>query len=314
MKIFNDLSSIPGQLQAPVVTIGNFDGVHKGHLVLFDKVKERAKAIGGQSVVMTFDPHPIKILRPGNGPPLITLTEQKKRLIEAAHIDALLCLPFSEKFAAITAEDFVMDILVKAIGVREIVVGYDYRFGHKQKGNIDLLKAMGATYDFKVHKVGPIQIDDLLVSSTSVRRFVQEGDLLKTKILLGRNYQISGTVVKGKNRGGKLLGFPTANLEVFDELIPAGGVYAVTVFVDDRTYEGVTNIGYNPTFGENPLSVETHLLDYNDDLLGKEIRINFIQRLRKEKVFKNVQALSQQISEDIKKARECFDQIKTDPK
>ena len=137
MILFNDLSSIPGQLHAPVVTIGNFDGVHKGHLFLFDKVKERAKAIGGQSVVMTFDPHPIKILKPGNGPPLITPTDQKKRLIEEAQIDVLLCLPFSERFATITAEDFVTDILVKAIGVREIVVGYDYRFGHKQQGNIE---------------------------------------------------------------------------------------------------------------------------------------------------------------------------------
>lgn len=314
MKIFNNLSSVPGQLHAPVLTIGNFDGVHKGHLVLFDKVKERAKAIGGHSVVMTFDPHPIKILKPGNGPPLITPTEQKKRLIEAAHIDALLCLPFSERFAAITAEDFVTEILVKNIGVREIVVGYDYRFGYQQQGNMDLLKTMGTTYDFKVHEIGPIQIEDLPVSSTSVRRFVQEGDLFKAKKLLGRNYQISGTVVSGKNRGGKLLGFPTANLEVLDELIPAGGVYAVTVFIDGRTYEGVTNIGYNPTFGENPLSVETHLLDFSDDLVGKEIRINFAQLLRKEKVFKNVQDLSKQISEDIKKARECFDQLKTDSK
>lgn len=314
MIIFNDLSSIPAQFQAPVVTIGNFDGVHKGHLFLFDKVKERAKAIGGQSVVMTFDPHPIKILRPGNGPPLITPTEQKKRLIEAAQIDALICLPFSKRFAAITAEDFVTDILVKAIGVREIVVGYDYRFGYKQQGNIDLLKSMGATYHFKVHKVGPIHIDELLVSSTSVRRFVQEGDLSSTEILLGRNYQISGTVVKGKNRGGKLLGFPTANLKVLDELIPAGGIYAVTVSVDGKTYEGVTNIGYNPTFGKNPLSIETHLLDFSGNLLGKEIRIDFVQRLRKEMVFESVQALSQQIGEDIIKARECFDQRKANAK
>ena len=314
MKIFNNISSVTGQLRAPILTIGNFDGVHKGHLVLFDKVKERARAIGGESVVMTFDPHPIKILKPGNGPPLITPTEQKIRLIEAAHIDALLCLPFSERFAAITAEDFVTEILVKNIGVREIVVGYDYRFGHKQQGNMDLLKTMGTTYGFEVHEVGPIQIENLPVSSTSVRRFVQEGDLFKAKKLLGRNYQISGTVVTGKNRGGKLLGFPTANLQVLDELIPACGVYAVTVFIEGKTYEGVTNIGYNPTFGENPLSVETHLLDFSGDLVGKEIRINFAQLLRKEKVFKNVQDLSKQISEDIKKARECFDQLKTDPK
>jgi riboflavin kinase/FMN adenylyltransferase len=308
MKIFDSISSLQGQLRAPVLTIGNFDGVHKGHLVLFNKVKERAKAIGGESVVMTFDPHPIKILKPGNGPPLITPTEQKKRLIEAAQIDALLCMPFSENFATMTAEDFVKEILIEAIGVREIVVGYDYRFGYKQLGNIDLLKKMGDTYQFKVHKIGPIQIDDLLVSSTSVRRFVQEGHLSKAEKLLGRNYQIAGTVVAGKNRGGKLLGFPTANLKVMDELIPAGGVYAVTVFVDGKTYKGVTNIGVNPTFGENTLSVETHLLDYRGDLLGKEIRINFIQRLRKEKAFKSIHALSQQIGEDIEKARECFEQ------
>ena len=306
MTIIYDLEQVEKPLINPVLTIGNFDGVHKGHLTLFDKVKERARAIGGQSAVMTFEPHPIKVMKPGNGPPLITLGEQKLKLIYNADIDVIFFIPFTKQFAAISAQDFVKNILLKKIGMKELVVGYDYTFGRNREGNIELLQEMGNHFDFTVHVVEPIRIDANLVSSTSIRKLVQEGDLSKAKSLLGRDYQVSGTVVKGKDRGGRLLGFPTANLKLVDELTPKIGVYAVTVVIDGETYEGLTNIGYNPTFGNGVFSVETHILDFSGDLLDRTIRVNFIQRLRDEKTFDKVTDLAEQIGQDVKAARELF--------
>ena len=280
--------------------------MHKGHLVLFDKVKARAQAIDGQSAVMTFEPHPIKVMKPGNGPPLITPTRQKLDLISDAGIDLILCLPFTHQFASISAEEFVRDILVDRLGIKEIVVGYDYTFGFKRQENINLLQEMGDSLGFKVHVVDPIRLDNALVSSTSIRELVREGNLSEAKKLLGRDYQICGTVVKGKNRGGRLLGFPTANLKLIDELIPKGGVYAVTAIINGNIYYGVTNIGYNPTFGDEALSVETNLLDFSGDIVGKTIRINFIKRLRDEKTYGNVEELADQIALDVQDAKELF--------
>ena len=306
MTIIYDLDELKEPLKNPVLTIGNFDGVHKGHLVLFDKVKTRAKAIDGQSAVMTFEPHPIRVMKPGNGPPLITPIRQKLDLISDAGIDLILCLPFTHQFASISAEEFVQDILVDRLGIKEIVVGYDYTFGFKRQGNINLLREMGDRLDFKVHVVDPIRLDNALVSSTSIRELVQEGNLSEAKKLLGRDYQICGTVVKGKNRGGRLLGFPTANLKLIDELIPKRGVYAVTAIINGNIYFGVTNIGYNPTFGDEALSVETHLLDFSGDIVGKTIRVNFIKRLRDEKTYGSVQELADQIALDVQEAKELF--------
>ena len=306
MTIIYDVDKLEGPLTNPVLTIGNFDGVHKGHQILFDKVKERARAIGGKSAVITFDPHPIKVMKPGNGPPLITSVQQKLDLISEAGMDIIFCFPFTREFAFIPARDFVQDIRVEKIGVKEMVVGYDYAFGHKRKGNIGLLLEMGERLGFKVHEVNPIHLNSTLVSSTSIRNFLQDGDIPEAKKLLGRNYQISGDVVKGKNRGGRLLGFPTANLEPIDELVPKRGVYAVTVDIEAKTYYGVSNIGYNPTFGDNALSVETHILDFSGDLIEKTIKVNFIQRLRDEKTFSGVEELTDNIAKDILQARELF--------
>lgn len=306
MNVIYDLEKLEKPLTNPVLTIGNFDGVHKGHKVLFDKVKERAEALNGQSAVMTFEPHPIRVMKPGNGPPLITPMKEKLDLISKTGMDVILCIPFTRDFAAISARDFVEDILLKKIGIKEIVVGYDYTFGHERRGDISLLGEMGEKLGFRVHVIEPVYIDRRLVSSTSIRKLVREGDFALAEAFLGRHYQISGMVVKGKNRGGRLLGFPTANLKVVDELIPRTGVYAITVQVEGKTYNGVTNIGTNPTFGEHALSVETHLIDFSQDLLGKTIRINFLQRLRDEKTFNSVKELADQIAEDIRVAKELF--------
>lgn len=306
MNVICDLEKLEKPLVNPVLTIGNFDGVHKGHVFLFDKVKERAQALQGQSAVMTFEPHPIRVMKPGNGPPLITPLKEKLDLISKSGMDVIFCIPFTREFAAISARNFVEDILLKKIGIKELVVGYDYTFGHERRGDIFLLGEMGEKLGFKIHIIEPVYIDRRLVSSTSIRKLVREGDFSLAEAFLGRHYQICGVVIKGENRGGRLLGFPTANLKAVDELIPRMGVYAVTLHVEEGTYNGVTNIGTNPTFGEHVLSIETHLLDFSGDLLGKTIRINFLQRLRDEKTFDTLKDLSDQIAEDIRVAKALF--------
>ena len=306
MTILYALEQLEEPLKNPVLTIGNFDGVHKGHLVLFDLTMERAKNRGGQSVVMTFDPHPTKVTMPENSPRLITPTRQKLKLIEAAGIEIIFCITFTKELASISARDFVQSILVDKIGVKEIVVGYDYSFGHNREGNITLLEEMGNHLGFAVHVVEQVRTNNKPVSSTSIRNLVTAGHVSRAKKLLGRDYQVCGKVVKGKSRGASLLGFPTANIEPVDELIPKVGVYAVKVIIDGKMYNGVTNIGYNPTFGDNQFSVETHILDFSGDLLGKTIKINFVERLRYERTFKSYKDLSDQIARDVTQARQIL--------
>ena len=306
MNAFYKFEEIGKPFKNPVLTIGNFDGVHKGHLALFDKVKTIAKKIDGQSVVMTFEPHPIKVMKPGNGPPLITPTKQKLKLIEEAGIDVIICIPFTREFASISAQDFVTDILVNRVGIKEIVVGYDYSFGSRRQGDINLLRDMGNELGFKVHMVEPIHLDGTLVSSTSIRDFVREGLISDARRLLGRDYQISGSVAKGAGRGSKLIGFPTANLIPVDELIPKKGVYAVQAVVDNKHYYGLCNIGHNPTFGNNALSIETHILDFSEDILGKELTIIFMYPLRGEKTFSGAKELAEQIKKDVFRTRKLF--------
>ena len=300
------MKEIKTPLINPVLTIGNFDGVHRGHLAIFDKVKQIAKAINGQSVVITFDPHPVRVMKPGNGPLLITPIKEKLKLISDAGIDVIFCISFNNQFSAISARDFVKEILVDRIGVREIVVGYDYAFGRGRRGDIKLLRDMGKEFGFNVHVIEPIHLDKTLVSSTYIRDLVLKGDLVEAKRLLGRDYQISGTIIKGEGRGTDLLGIPTANLQTLDELIPKKGIYAVIVDMEDGSYYGICNIGNNPTFGGNALSIETHLLDFNKDILGKEFTIKFLHRLREEKKFDSKEELVDQIRKDITRSRKLF--------
>jgi riboflavin kinase/FMN adenylyltransferase len=290
----------------PVLTIGNFDGVHRGHLSLFEKVKTRAAALNGTSCVMTFDPHPLSVMKPDHAPPLITPTRIKLELIEKAGIDVIFCVPFTPEFAALTARRFIEEILVGKIGIREIVAGYDYSFGRGREGNVDFLRKEGERLGFVVHQVGPVFEKGIPVSSTAIRSMVKQGLVAEANGLLGRPYMISGTVVKGENRGGRLLGFPTANLATDAELIPAPGVYAVRIDESGTLHNGVTNIGFNPTFGNTDTSIETHVLDFSGDLLGASIRLLFISRLRDERQFPSIEALSHRISEDVKSAREIL--------
>ena len=307
MKLYTNLTDIRQPFQNACVTIGNFDGVHLGHQLLFSEVGNLAHLHGGTSVVVTFDPHPLKVLCPGSIR-LISTTEQKIELIERAGIDVLVVIPFDRNFAATTAEEFVEDILISKIGLKELVVGYDYAFGRGRTGNIDFLKAKGEEKGFPVTVVEAHYEKDLLVSSTKIRELVAEGRMRDVHQLLGRYYQIRGEVQRGKQRGRSVVGFPTANLQILEEdLCPKRGVYVTQVVYDGRCYGGVSNIGYNPTFGENRLVAETHIFDFDDDIYGKPIRINLLQHLRGEKKFNGPEELSSQIKKDIQLAHEVLE-------
>ena len=306
MTKFYTLDALPNNIKNPVVTIGNFDGVHKGHQSLFQMVRERAEALGGTSVVITFEPHPIKVMSPKKLKPLITVLEQKKELVASQGIDILLLIRFTLEFSGISARDFVKEILVNKIRIKEMLVGYDYAFGHNREGNIQLLKKMGHEFEFQVREVAPVYAGKTLVSSTSIRNLIIEGRVSDANRLLGRNYQIRGEVIEGKKRGGPLLGYATANISLPEGLVPREGVYIVTVELEDKLFEGLTNIGYNPTFKEKSLSIETHIFGLSTTIMHEQIKIDFLKRLRDEITFASAAELSQQIKKDIVEAQRFF--------
>ncbi|OEU47346.1 MAG: riboflavin biosynthesis protein RibF [Desulfobacterales bacterium C00003060] len=306
MQIIKDLKNVSDPLKNAVVTIGNFDGVHLGHQALFHQLIEKAESINGISVVITFEPHPIRVINSNKHFPLITLYEQKVELIGTTGVDTLICISFTSEFSAISARVFVKEILCDLIGMKTIIVGQDYSFGRDREGDISLLKEMAPSHGFEVIVSGWIGVNGSRISSTKIRNLVREGKVEETKKLLGRHYQVRGRVVRGRDRGGKLLGFPTANLVLYDELCPKAGVYAVIVEHDDIPYNGVANIGYSPTFQEGQFGVEAHILDFDKAIYDQPIRLNFVRRLRDEKKFSGPESLAAQISQDIEKARDLL--------
>jgi len=307
MELIKHIDNIKKPYKNAVITIGNFDGVHIGHQALFHEVVEKAEALGGTSIVMTFEPHPTRVLKLNGHPPLITLNEQKIELIEKSGVDVIICMPFTRQFADISAQEFVEDLLVKRIGMKAIVVGKDYTFGKNREGNLDVLQTYAKNMGFEVIMANWIQTSNGVpgrISSTRTRKLVIDGKVAEAKKLLGRNYQIRGQVTTGRDRGGKLLGFPTANIILHDELCPKNGVYAVTVECLDNRYLGVANIGYSPTFNNGKqFTVEVHILDFNHNIYGQKIRVNFVERIRDEIKFPSIAELSDQINKDIEKAR-----------
>ena len=306
MILVENLNDIEKPFKNAVITIGNFDGVHVGHQALFYEINEKADALGGTSIVMTFEPHPIRVLKSNGHPPLITLYEQKIELIERSGVDVTICVPFTLQFAAIPAREFVEDILVKRIGMKVMVVGNDYTFGKNREGNLDLLRTYAKDLGFEVIVADWIQTSNSQsdrISSTRTRKLVVDGKVTEAQKMLGRNYQIRGLVTTGRNRGGKLLGFPTANIILHDELCPKTGVYAVTVECLNSLYQGVANIGYSPTFGDTQFTVEVHILDFDQNIYGQKIRVNFVERIRDEIKFPGIAELAEQIKKDIEKTR-----------
>jgi riboflavin kinase/FMN adenylyltransferase len=305
MVIYHNLNQIPQPFHHPVITIGNFDGVHLGHQTLFHTVKDRSRALAGQSVVITFDPHPIKLMRPDKQLPQLTTTEQKIKLLSSLDLDVLIVHPFSPEFGALPAREFIQTYLVQRLGAQEVVIGHDYRFGRNREGNIALLQALGAQFGFPVHVVDAIQINDTVVSSTLIRNLIKDGQVLAAQDFLGRPYEITGQVVRGHGRGARLLGFPTANLAADNGLlVPGAGIYAVRVEMQDRIYPGVANIGTCPTFDNQELSLEVYLLDFDRDIYGERLAVQFVERLRDEQRFADVPALVHQIKKDVAAARQ----------
>ncbi|MDD9304683.1 MAG: bifunctional riboflavin kinase/FAD synthetase [Desulfobacter sp.] len=308
MELIESLNQIDSPFKNAVVTIGNFDGVHKGHQSLIYQVIEQAAQINGTSVVITFEPHPLRALGISS-PSLITRHDQKLELIEKSGIDVLMCLPFDKAFADISAHDFIQKILVDKIGMKAIIVGGDYYFGKKRTGNIDLLRSEGQRLGFKTivsEWINDSKTGMERISSTRIREIVMDGQVELAMKYLGRHYQIRGKVIKGRERGGSQLGFPTANIKLHDELCPKIGVYAVQVETLHGNFKGVANIGFSPTFGDQMFTIEVHILDFDKDIYDTRIRVNIVARLRDEIKFSNIQQLSEQIKKDIQRAKEIL--------
>ncbi len=308
MKIVQGTSNILSSLPYPVITIGNFDGVHKGHQVLFHKTCEIAKKNKGTAIAFTFDPHPLKIIAPEKFPPQLTTFQKKMALIETCGMDQVICANFDHSFANQSPRDFAKNILVDKIGVREVVVGFDYAFGRGREGTLDYLKTMGKEFNFIVHTVDPVKINGHMISSSSVREMIEAGRVESAKDFLGRNYSLIGEVIHGDKRG-QSIGFPTANLNVEEVLVPGTGVYAVYALVNGQRKPAVANVGFKPTFNSGALGIEVHILEFEEELYGHKVEIEFISRIRDEVKFPSVDALVEQIQKDIQNAKQLLEDV-----
>jgi riboflavin kinase/FMN adenylyltransferase len=304
MEIARERSEITLDLSAgSCVTIGNFDGVHLGHQKLISRTIQKAVKRGMKSVVISFCPHPLHVLVGPNTPPFITQREQKLDLLESLGVDLSLLLNFTKKMAALSPEEFVRVYLLEWLNAKELVVGYDYSFGKGRKGNYAVLKDLGEQLGFRVEQLGPVIVEGAIVSSTRIRDLIRGGDVWEAAALLGRFYSVRGEVVPGMNRGGRLLGFPTANLQIKDGLYPENGVYACWAQLDGETFPAVANVGYSPTFGNQVITVEAHILDFDRNIYGYDATLHFVMRLRPEKRFSGVDELVARIREDVTLAR-----------
>jgi len=308
MRILRGLKSIAERFPNPVLTLGNFDGVHLGHQAIFTKVVMRAREISGTSIAFTFEPHPLKVIAPERSPRLLITFHGKMQLLAASGIDVVVCANFTRSFADQNPDDFAREVLHEKIGVREVYVGYDYAFGKGREGSIESLKRMGSMYDFDVVVIDAVQVDGVVVSSSVIRDLVANGKVEDATKLLGRYYSIEGEVVRGAQRGQKI-GFPTANLSTSNELVPGFGVYAVLVNFGSRWLRGVASIGVRPTFDAGPVSIEVYLLDFQGNLYGKHLEISFVKHLRGEEKFADAEALVRQIRQDVKQAEHVLKNI-----
>lgn len=306
MKIFNDIATLRAHLVEPTVaTIGNYDGLHRGHRAILKRVLERAVQVSGGSLLITFDPHPLSVLAPDRAPRQIVTLRQKLTLLREAGLGFVLILPFTMELAAVTPEGFVRDYLSAGLGLREVYVGANFNFGRGRAGSADTLVELCGEVGIHAEKVPEIRNLGSPVSSSRIRRALQAGEVELACELLGRPYAVEGTVVHGDGRG-VALGFPTANLNVSNTLIPQDGVYVTQAIVEGHVRPAVTNIGARPTFKDAQYAIETHLLDGPGDLYGKEIEVRFLARLRQELRFDSVGALVEQVRRDIERAREYF--------
>jgi riboflavin kinase / FMN adenylyltransferase len=299
----------PPKWPQPVLALGNFDGLHRGHMKIIDRVRRRAGERGGTPAVMTLDPHPPRVLRPDKAPPLLMTKAQKLEALGRAGMQGIAVVRFGHELSLWEPETFVRTVLVEWLHVAEVWVGANFLFGHARAGTFSVLRSLGARYGFRAEKIDPVRYKDFVVSSTRIRRLVSEGRVDEAAAPLGHHYFLEGTVTKGAGRG-RSIGFPTANLCTENELIPPAGVYATMVSIDGVVRPSITNIGMRPTFGDvdRPV-IETHVFDLDRDLYGQVLRLSFVQRLRDERKFPDVDALRAQIEADGRSARRLFSHI-----
>jgi len=299
----------PAWLVHPVLALGNFDGLHRGHLKIVERVRRGAAEHGGTPMAMTFDPHPSRIVRPDKAPPLLMTKAQRLEALDRAGIAAVAVVRFTTELSRWDPEAFVRTVLVDWLRVSEVWVGANFLFGHDRSGNFSTLRTLGQRYGFRADKIDPVRYKEFVVSSTRVRRLVAEGRMDEAGALLGHPYYIDGTVVAGKRRGREL-GFPTANLQSENELLPPNGVYATTTTIDGVVHASLTNVGVRPTFGDTTKPIiEAYLLGFNGDLYGRPLRLGFVQRLRDERKFEDVDALRAQMEADRRRAERLFAQL-----
>jgi riboflavin kinase / FMN adenylyltransferase len=307
MRIFRSLAEIPANFGPTVVSVGNFDGVHCGHRHVLKEVVGRARETGSRAVAVTFEPHPLRVLRPDVAPKLITPPTRKEALLSQAGLDALLVIPFTRDFSMTTAADFARDILTGRLRAKEVHEGENFHFGHKAEGTTGQLAELGRQYGFVVKSYPVMMLRGEPVSSSHIRKLLGEGRVSRARHLLGRSFSISGVPGRGRGYGHKYT-VPTINLSRYDELVPGDGVYFTRTRVDQETFNSVTNIGNRPTFGADSFAIETHLLDFHplDVTAQTEVEISFLRWRRPEIKFPSVEALREQIGKDVARARRYF--------
>lgn len=297
MKVYKNASEY--DKKPSVVTIGTFDGVHIGHKAILKRLTDAAEANRLESVLLTFFPHPRQVVQSVSNLRLINTIEEKKKLLEKEGLGSLVIHPFTKEFSRLTAEEYVRDILVKELAAKKIIIGYDHRFGKNRTADISDLKEYGKIYSFEVVEISAQELDEVAVSSTKIRRALENGDITTANNYLGYEYFLTGTIVKGR-KIGRTINFPTANIHIDEtyKLIPKIGVYVVRTLINNKTYYGITSIGTNPTVNGDTKTIETHLLDFEGDLYGKTLEISFLKYIREEKKFESVPELQSAIEED----------------
>ena len=308
MQVYHQIDDAGLSPAASVVTMGNFDGIHLGHQALVLRSLEEARRRNVASVVLTFDPHPLKVLAPARAPRLILTPEDKIELLQDLGVDVVINQRFDASFASLEAEEFVRRFIVSRLKAKKIWVGRDLRFGHGRKGDVQQLIRWGEELGFEVGIVEPILVNGVRVSSSQIRQAIEAGRVDEARSSLGRYHFISGTVVEG-NRRGRDLGFPTANIANRTEVIPSDGIYATLFHIGQERWLSVSSIGVNPTFGAGPRTVESYILNFDRDIYGKKIKLAFVKKIREEKKFADVASLIAQIQEDVRSARAVFDSL-----
>ncbi len=307
MQVFRHLDDVPSDFGPTVVSVGNFDGVHRAHQEVVRHMAECARSFGGKAVVVTFEPHPLRILRPDVAPKLLTPLPAKLKLLEQTHVDAVLVLPFTRDLSLLSAEDFAREVLAERLRAREVHEGYNFHFGHRARGNVDTLAELGRQFGFEA-KIFPEQLlRGHHVSSSELRKLVAQGEVSRARALLGRPFSILANPGRGRGYGHKYT-VPTVNLARYDELVPADGVYIAWLRIGSECFEAVTNVGNRPTFAAESFAIESHILNFHPVQLlpDTELELIFLKRLRPEIKFPSVDALREQIAKDVHQARRYF--------